>query len=111
MHFHAHHGCSEEERQQGGEFTVSIEMTMQCNTACGTDEIADTVDYAEVYSAIKQIMQQPCKLIETVAHKIVNNIIENHQNVSAVRVTVSKLNPPIPEADIKSSSAELYYTR
>jgi dihydroneopterin aldolase len=40
-------------------------------------------------------MEQPSKLLETVAEKIVNDVFSNFPSVKSVQIKISKLNPPI----------------
>ena len=111
MRFFAHHGCSEEERAVGGNFVVSLRMTLKKSEALLSDEIGDTIDYAQVYNSVKGVMATPCKLIEHVAARILNELFSNYAELSALSVRVSKLHPPIEGAEIKSASAELYDER
>ena len=111
MRFFAHHGCSEQERAAGGEFVVSLRMKVDKTDALHSDTVQDTVDYAAVYNQVKIIMDCPCRLIEHVAARIMNELLTTYTEMSALTIRISKLNPPIEESEMKSASAELHYER
>ena len=60
-----------------------------------SDELKDTVDYVLLNNIVKEEMQQPSKLLETVAKRILNRIFKEDSLVRKATVSVSKLNPPI----------------
>ena len=41
-----------------------------------SDDVMDTLNYAEVYDLIKNVMQHPMKLLEAAAGCIVDNLTE-----------------------------------
>ena len=45
--FFAHHGIGEQETLAGNEFTVSLRLQVNIAHAMQTDDVADTVSYAE----------------------------------------------------------------
>ena len=44
---------------------------------------------------MKEEMEKPSKLLETVAEKIVESVLENLPEVSLVELKIAKINPPI----------------
>ena len=71
MEFHSNHGCSEEERKQGNRFVVDFMSELDIARAAASDDLKDTVDVAEIHKIVAREMQQPSRLIETVAARIV----------------------------------------
>lgn len=105
LHFHAPHGYHKEEREQGNDFEVDLIITAPLRKAGTTDQIEDTVDYQEVQQAVAAVMKGPSvKLIETLAHKIGNNLFKAHPDMTALEVAVRKLNPPL---EIKTDYSEI----
>lgn len=106
MRFYAHHGCFEQERTIGTRFCVDLQMETDTTKAERTDNIADTVNYLEVYQTVKREMEVPSHLLEHVAHRIGEAILREFGAVERVRVKVSKLNPPLG-GQMDSVSVEL----
>ena len=97
MEFYAHHGCSKEEQELGGRFSVDIEMQVSADDAITTDRLSATVDYQEVFLLIKEEMQIRSKLLEHLTGRIAFSIRRKYGNkISQLSVEVSKTNPPIP---------------
>lgn len=91
----AHHGCLQEETKIGSDYRVDLKVKANLQTSAQSDQLRDTVDYVLLNRIVKEEMQQPSYLLETVAKRILNRIfIEDHM-VDKATVSVSKLNPPI----------------
>jgi len=56
LSFHAHHGYRPEEAVLGGRFVVDVEM--QLGWVPQADDLAHTVDYAQVYEAVREEVTQ-----------------------------------------------------
>ena len=55
----------------------------------------DTVNYAEVYALIRQQMEQPVNLLEHLAHRITQGLYAQFPQIQAVKLSVTKVTPPI----------------
>jgi dihydroneopterin aldolase len=95
LEFHAFHGVYPHERESGNWFEVDIAVETDFSLAATTDELVGTVNYETLFKVVKTEMEQPSKLLETVAEKIANDVLEKFPNVLSVVLTISKLNPPI----------------
>ncbi|MBU2649466.1 MAG: dihydroneopterin aldolase [Bacteroidetes bacterium] len=95
LEFYAYHGCFKEERIIGTRFLVDLFLETDTTKAEKTDNIQDTVNYQEVYLLIKSEMEQPSHLLEHVARRILDSLKAHYPQVSAARVKVSKMNPPL----------------
>ena len=95
MRFYAFHGCFEEERRIGTHFEVNVAFETDTRKAQKSDEIADTVSYLEVYHTVRREMMKPSHLLEHVADRIGEALLQEYPAVTAVDVKVSKLNPPL----------------
>lgn len=89
------HGVLPEERSQGQEFSVDVTLDVDTAPAASTDDLADTVDYAEVAEAVHAlIVGEPVDLIETLAERIAAACL-SRRGVRVVAVTVHKPDAPI----------------
>jgi len=95
MQFYAHHGVTEEEQKVGSEYEVNVYVGTFFENAMLKDQLELTVDYSEIFEICKTIMQQPVKLIEHVAGKIISAIKIKFDTIYALKVEVIKLNPPV----------------
>lgn len=91
----AHHGCLKEETVIGSDYRVDVEVEANLKTSAKSDELEDTVDYVLINRIVKEEMNIPAKLLETVALKIINRIFKESKLVCKAEVAVSKINPPI----------------
>ncbi|MCR5423413.1 MAG: dihydroneopterin aldolase [Bacteroidales bacterium] len=95
MEFYAFHGCFEEEQAIGTRFRVSLRLKVDTSRAQQSDNIADTVNYLEVYQVVKREMMVPSHLLEHVARRIGVAVQGAFPLVESLWVKVSKLNPPL----------------
>ena len=95
MEFYAHHGCFKEERQVGTHFKVDLILEYDAAQAAQNDDIAQAVNYQKVYSDIKEIMQHPVNLLETICQKILSILKEKYPQIIDAEVIVYKMNPAL----------------
>ena len=95
LEFYAHHGVYDQERSNGNEFSVDVLVDTNAITTVESDDLADTVNYEELYEIVEQEMHQPSKLLEHVAGRICDAILQHISLTEEVQVRVSKRNPPI----------------
>ena len=91
----ANHGCLTEEEKIGSDYIVNLEVTANLSKAAKTDELSDTVDYVQLQKIVREQMAIRSKLLEQVGQRIIDGILKDIQLVDAVKVRVSKINPPI----------------
>lgn len=96
LRFYAYHGVEPQERLNGSYFRVNLEMFTNLDKAIDSDNIADTINYAEAYHIIKNEMNQPRNLIESVAGCIVKKLFNNFPTLESVTIQMEKEHPPIP---------------
>jgi 7,8-dihydroneopterin aldolase/epimerase/oxygenase len=95
LEFHAYHGVYPHERNSGNWFEVDISVETDFTQGANTDEISGTVNYETLFQIIKTEMERPSKLLETVAEKIVHDVLEQIPEAIEVYFKISKINPPI----------------
>ena len=77
MHFFAYHGLLPQEAVVGNEYVVTLTLSVDISKAMQTDNVHDTVNYAEVYQVVKVEMQQRSNLLEYVAGRIAHRILHD----------------------------------
>src|SRR6188768_1668592 len=95
LEFHAFHGVYPHERESGNWFEVDIAVETDFSEAAQSDELAGTVNYETLFRMVKEEMEKPSRLLETVAEKIVDDVLKALPSVKSVELKISKLNPPI----------------
>ena len=95
IRIYAHHGCLKEETKIGSDYRVDLEVKANLLKSATTDNLVDTVDYVFLNKIVSEEMQQPSKLLETVAKRILNRIVNEDTLVKKATISISKLNPPI----------------
>ena len=110
LEFHAFHGLYPHERVSGNWFEVDIAVETDFSVAATTDELAGTVNYEVLFRIVKDEMDKPSKLLETVAEKIVNDVLSELPAALTVNLKISKVNPPIG-GKAKKATISLFKSR
>lgn len=95
LEFHAFHGVYPHELESGNWFEVDIAVETDFIESSINDELAGTVNYETLFRIVKEEMASPSKLLETVAERIVIDVLKALPMVKGVEIKISKLNPPI----------------
>ena len=95
LRFHAFHGVMEQERRVGNDFEVSLTVDYPFEKALTSDDLDHTLNYALLYDVIAAEMQQPSKLLEHVAGRIIKAVKARFPIVKGGTISVAKLTPPI----------------
>ena len=98
---HARHGMFPQERKVGNMFEVSVGVWYEI--ADDTDErdindIASTVNYAELAGLVKEVMAEPRDLLESVAVALRKEICKKWPDVRGGFLKVVKVTPPVSAA-------------
>lgn len=107
---YAYHGVAPQENLIGNEYLIDLKLKVNISKAAQTDEVADTVNYAEVHHVIKTEMAVPSKLLEHVGGRIIEKLFEQFPAIEEIELRLSKRNPPMG-ADIESAGIELHCSR
>ena len=95
IRIYAYHGCLLEEGKIGSDYRVDIKVKANLETSAKSDELADTVDYVHLNKIVKEEMAIRSKLLEHVADRILNRVLDEILRYKLQGVKVSKKNPPI----------------
>lgn len=109
IQFYAYHGFYPEEQKVGNNFLVDIETEMLVKENI-SDDLSSTLNYETLFEIAETHMKVPVKLLETVAHQILKEIVLKLPAVEHVKVSIRKLNLPV-KGEVKSSLVELTYTK
>ena len=55
----AYHGVNPEEKENGQDFIFDIELSVNMNKACHSDNVEDTVSYAKVVKTVRSVFSCP----------------------------------------------------
>lgn len=107
LRFHAWHGVLPQERATGGEFIVSVRAKYLFDKALESDNVDDTINYAEIFEIINKEMLTPSCLLEHLAGRIGRSIFNRMPMIESLDITVEKTNPPMG-ADSDGAAVELH---
>ncbi len=101
---HAYHGVLDEERRDGQQFLVDVELDLEHEQAARSDRIEDAVDYRGVVARVRQVSDaRAYHLLEALASAIADALVADWP-VTGVRVRVRKpdvvLDPPVAYAAV-----------
>jgi dihydroneopterin aldolase len=104
LQFFSFHGLYQEERVLGGRYEVNADISFKTGEKIALLE--QTIDYVKIYHIIKQQMNMPTALLETVAEDLALRMYESDTRITSVNISLKKINPPI--ANFQGSVAVSY---
>lgn len=94
--FYGYHGVLSEEKSVGGKFEADIDLFTNFRLASEHDSLRETIDYGKVYKfAYKLALEEKHALIETLAMKIADGLLQKFLQAEKVAVRIRKNNPPL----------------
>ena len=95
MRFYCYHGMLPAERVLGQWFEIDLELAVDLSAAGESDEITETVDYADLYERVKSVMEgQAFALIEVLAARLIEACFE-FDEIQNVKVLLKKPQAPL----------------
>lgn len=107
---YAYHGVAPQENLIGNEYVIDLKLKVDISRASQTDDVEDTVSYADVYELVKTEMAISSKLLEHVGGRIATKLFEVFPTIEEIKLRLSKRNPPMG-ADIDAAGIELHCSR
>lgn len=95
LRLRAFHGVGEQEQLVGNIFEIDVTLTYPIDRAVETDDVTDTLSYADIVDIIKTCMSERSRLLEHVAGRIHSAIIKAYPIVCSGTIEVRKLTPPL----------------
>ncbi len=106
LKIYAYHGVLPEETLTGTYYLINVEVHADLWKASESDDLAHTVNYAEINSLIHEEMKVPSQLLEHVIGRIITRLQREFQQLTYVRVKLTKTNPPM-EGEMDGVSVEM----
>jgi len=94
LFFNAYHGIHEEEKILGNEYMVNASFEFHEKDDVIT-HINDTINYELIYTIIKERMDIPTPLLETVVMETGNKIYRTFPYLKTISISIKKMHPPI----------------
>ena len=95
LEFFAFHGYYDEEQKIGNRYGVDLYIKTDLLAAGESDKLLQTVNYEILYRLVAEEMRTPARLLEHVAHRVLDRIMAELPHVRKVKISVSKFNPPL----------------
>jgi dUTP pyrophosphatase len=103
--FYGYHGVLPEEQRLGQRFLLDITLGLDASRAGQTDELTQTVNYADVAKLARAVVEgPPCQLIETVGERIAEGLLNEFEVIDEASVRVRKPSAPISSVPTASVS-------
>ena len=94
--FFARHGVLEEEARLGQRFKVDVQLTLRDGLEFEADTTEQTVNYADVYTVVKEIIENKrFNLIERLAEVVASEILRQFNKVTEATVSIKKPSVPV----------------
>lgn len=91
--FHSFHGLFKEEKILGNDFEVNVDISFEALAII--TRLQQSVDYVSLHAIIKDVMDEPTQLLETVVQLLAEKIYLFDSRIKSVTIKIKKLNPPI----------------
>ena len=93
LRFFSFHGVHDEEQVLGNDYEVSADVSF--NTPEAITKLHETINYVKIYDVIKQRMNTPTALLETVAQDLADGIYQIDKRITSISISIKKVHPPI----------------
>ncbi|MCS6980379.1 MAG: dihydroneopterin aldolase [Flavobacteriales bacterium] len=93
LRFHMPLGVHDWEQESGTDVEITVRAAYDALRASVTGSLECAVDYARICDRIAEICNEPCRLAEHLAEKIVMHILRENPPLQVVEVEISKLKP------------------
>lgn len=110
LKIYAYHGVLPEEKILGTYYILNVEIHADLNKAAKSDDLKDTLNYAEINDILHSEMAIPSQLLEHVIGRIIKNLKNTFPEILFIKVKLTKTSPPMKgEMDGVSVETEEYY--
>jgi dihydroneopterin aldolase len=97
MAFYGYHGHLSAENALGQRFQIDLALTTDITEAASSDALEDTVDYVAIYGLCREVVEGAhVKLLETLAARIMDRVLQDFPRVQKVEITIRKPSVPLP---------------
>ena len=110
MRFYAYHGVFPQEQRVGNQFVAELTFWADVAGSVRSDELEETISYADVYEVVKAEMAIPSRLLEHVVGRISERLFATFPRMQRLALTLNKCNPPFP-GEVQSATFTLEASR
>lgn len=103
---YAYHGVLPEENVIGTYYILNAELHTDLWKAAESDDLNDTISYADINDIIYQEMKIRSQLLEHVAGRIILKIHDRFPQIDYIKLKLTKTAPPM-QGEMKGASIEL----
>ncbi|AZB00090.1 dihydroneopterin aldolase [Chryseobacterium joostei] len=103
---YAYHGVLPEENIIGTYYILNAELHTDLWKAAGSDDLNDTISYADLNDIIHHEMKIKSQLLEHVAGRIISTIHTRFPQIDYIKLKITKTAPPM-QGEMKGASIEL----
>jgi len=106
LEIYSYHGVNIQEKEMGQRFILSIDIFLDLRRAGKSDNLLDTVNYAQLcYDVENEFNREKLDLIETAAEKVAAYVLKNYKPVEKIIVEIKKpwapIGKPLEYASVK----------
>ena len=118
MRFYAYHGVFPQEQRVGNQFVVELTFWADVAGSVRSDELEETISYADVYEVVKAEMDIPSRILEHVVGRISERLFatfpvcsaSHSPSASAIRPSLARYSPqPSPSKPAATKPPRLGY--
>ncbi|MGS0747586.1 dihydroneopterin aldolase [Halpernia sp. GG3] len=95
LKIYAYHGVLPEEKILGTYYILNLEIHADLEKAAESDDLKDTINYAEINDILHFEMAIPSQLLEHAIGRIIKNLKNTFTQISFIKVKLTKTNPPM----------------
>jgi 7,8-dihydroneopterin aldolase/epimerase/oxygenase len=104
-------GALPEERERAQPLEVDLDVHADLSVAAVSDDLADTIDYGALCTAVDDVVTgEEFVLLERLAGRLAEAVLDTDPRIEAVTVSVRKLRPPVPQ-QLATSGVRLHRER
>lgn len=107
---YAYHGVLPQENAVGSYYYISLKLKTDFREAAQTDNIQNTINYADIYTKIKEEMKISSKLLEHVCKRIATRLLDDFPLIEELDIELYKENPPMNACAVQIG-VSAHYTR
>ncbi|KAA2224575.1 dihydroneopterin aldolase (plasmid) [Chryseobacterium panacisoli] len=106
VRIYAYHGVLPEENIIGTYYILNVELHTDLWKAAASDDLHDTISYADINDILHKEMKIKSKLLEHVAGRIISTIHNSFPQIDYIKLKITKTAPPM-QGEMTGASIEL----
>ncbi len=111
LEIYAYHGVFDEEKRKGQNFILDIDAFVDISKACESDDVNDTVSYAQIIEeTVRVFTQSKYNLLERASQQVARALFDRFDKIKSLRILLMKPDAPI-DADFEYTGIEIYRNR